>query len=366
MKRNPWLVFFALGLAQLMLVLDATIVNIALPRAQQALGFSDSARQWVVTAYSLAFGSLLLVGGRLADIVGRRRIFVVGLIGFAAASAVGGLSTSFAMLVAARAAQGAFGAMLAPAALATIAATFTEPAQRAKAFGAFGAISAVGGSIGLMLGGALTECVSWRWVMYVNVVIAAAAVLGGSALMPAESRARTRQMVDWPGALLASSGVFAIVYGFSRAGTGDGVSELLSPVTVAAVAAGLALLVGFVRRQRRTPNPMLPLHILRDPDRRGAYAAMFISAVGVFGVLLFLTYYLQGSLGYSPVRAGAAFLPMALMVIVVGGGAQSWLAARISYRTMLPVGLVIAGVGMALFTRIGVEPHYVSVLPECS
>src|SRR4051794_780556 len=204
MKRNPWLVLLALGLAQLMLVLDATVVNIALPRAQQALGFSDADRQWVVTAYSLAFGSLLLVGGRLADIIGRRRIFVIGLIGFAAASAIGGLSTSFAMLVGARAAQGAFGAMLAPAALATVAATFTDAAQRAKAFGAFGAISALGGSIGLILGGTLTEYVNWRWVMYVNVVIAAIALIGGSTLMPAGTRPSVREPVDWPGAVMAS------------------------------------------------------------------------------------------------------------------------------------------------------------------
>jgi EmrB/QacA subfamily drug resistance transporter len=361
-RRSPWLVMFALGLAQLMLVLDATVVNIALPRAQHALGFSDADRQWVVTAYSLAFGSLLLVGGRLADIVGRRRIFVIGLIGFAAASAVGGLATSFAMLVGARAAQGAFGAMLAPAALATVAATFTDPAQRAKAFGAFGAISALGGSIGLIVGGALTEYVSWRWVMYVNVVFAAIALAGGSTLMPRESRPDTRQPIDWRGAVLGSAGVFAIVYGFSRAGTGNGVSELLAPATVASVVVGVALLVGFFRRQQRTTHPMLPLHILRNTDRRGAYAAMFISAVGVFGVLLFLTYYLQGSLGYSPIRAGMAFLPMALAVIVVGGVAQAALAARISYRTMLPIGLLTAGVGMALLTRIGAEPHYTSVV----
>jgi EmrB/QacA subfamily drug resistance transporter len=361
-RRSPWLVLFALGLAQLMLVLDATVVNIALPRAQLALHFSDADRQWVVTAYSLAFGSLLLVGGRLADIIGRRRIFIIGLLGFAAASAIGGLSTSFAMLVAARAAQGAFGAMLAPAALATIAATFTDRAQRAKAFGAFGAISALGGSIGLIVGGTLTEYFNWRWVMYVNVVIAAVAIVGGGALMPQETRPRTRQPIDWPGAALASAGVFAIVYGFSRAGTGHGVSELLAPTTLATVAAGVALLVGFVRRQRSTAHPMLPLHILRNADRRGAYAAMFISAVGVFGVLLFLTYYLQGSLGYSPVRAGLAFLPMALTVIVMGGVVQAALAGRVSYRKMLPVGLLTAGVGMALLTRIGAEPHYVSVV----
>jgi EmrB/QacA subfamily drug resistance transporter len=361
-RHSPWLVLFALGLAQLMLVLDATVVNIALPRAQHALRFSDADRQWVVTAYSLAFGSLLLLGGRLGDIVGRRRIFVIGLVGFATASAIGGLATSFTMLVAARVVQGASGAMLAPAALAGIAAAFTDAHERARAFGVFGAISASGASIGLILGGALTEYLSWRWVMYVNVVIAAIALVAGGALMPAEDGPRRRKAIGSPGAALATGGVFAIVYGFSRAGTGKGVSELLAPLTLGFVVAGAVLVAAFARMQTRVADPMLPPHIVRDRDRLGAYAAMFISAVGVFGVLLFLTYYLQGSLGYSPVRTGLAFLPMALTVIVMGGFVQVALSARVSHRTTLPAGLVLAGIGMALLTRVGAEPHYVSVV----
>ena len=352
-----------LGIAQLMLVLDATVVNIALPRAQVALGFSDVDRQWIVTAYSLAFGSLLLIGGRLADAFDRRRMFLAGLVGFTAASALGGAADNLAMLVAARALQGGFAAMLAPAALALLSVSFTEPAARARAFGCFAAISAAGASVGLIFGGTLTEYLGWRSVMYVNVVIAVGALLGAVAL-PTGRRGGRPFVSDVPGALLAVTGVFAIVYGLSHAATGSGVSAMHDPLTLSLLAAGLVLLAGFVLVERRASHPLLPLGIVRDRDRGGALAAMFLSATGVFGILLFLTYYLETTLGYTPIRTGLAFLPMAATIVLVGTFGNAAIGTRISPRTTLPVGLLIAGIGMAMLTRIDVQPHYVStVLP---
>lgn len=363
-RTSPWLILTVLGIAQLMLVVDATVLNIALPHAQAALGFSDADRQWAVTAYSLAFGSLLLIGGRLADIFGRRRIFLIGLVGFAAASALGGAAGSFSVLVSARALQGGFGAMLAPASLSLLTVTFTEPASRARAFGFFGAISAAGASLGLMLGGVLTQYVGWRWVMYVNVAIAAVGLLAAFPLLPRDEARRRPGSLDIPGATLAAAAVFAIVYGFAHAATGDGVGAMVEPLTLTCLVAGVLLLVGFVLVERRSADPLLPLRIARHRDRAGAYVAMFLSATGVFGVLLFLTYYLETTLGYSPIRAGLAFLPMAAVVAVVGGIGNGILVNRMGPRAMLPIGLLVAGVGMAMLTRIGVAPHYATtVLP---
>lgn len=362
--NRPWRVVAVLGLAQLMLVLDATVVTIALPRAQAALGFSNADRQWIVTAYSLGFGGLLLVGGRLADAFGRKRMFLVGLAGFATASALGGAAGNFATLAAARALQGAFGAVLAPATLALLTVTFTEPAARARAFGCFGAISAAGGSVGLILGGALTEYLDWRWVMYINVVIAAGGLLG-TGLLPRDHRPRRHYAggADVAGTLLVVSGVVAVVYGLAHA-AGGRVSAAFSPVTMLLVAAGLTLLTGLVIVERRATRPLLPLHVVLDRDRGAAFAAMFLSAIGVFGILLFLVYYLEATLGYTPVRTGLAFLPMAATMVVVVVVANAPIAARISMRAMLPTGLLVAGVGMAMLTRISMRPHYPStVLP---
>src|SRR6185312_7962425 len=213
-----WLVLVVVAVAQLMLVLDATIVNIALPSAQQALGFSNSDRQWVVTAYALSFGSLLLVGGRLGDRFIRKWVFITGLVGFAIASAIGGAAGSFVVLVTARALQGAFGAVLAPSALGTLVSTFTDPRERGKAFGVFGSVAAGGGAVGLILGGVLTEYLSWRWCLYVNLLFAAVAVAGALAWIRSR-RAAVRPPMDWPGAVLACAGLFLIVFGFSHAET---------------------------------------------------------------------------------------------------------------------------------------------------
>src|SRR6202042_610319 len=213
---HRWLILIVVAIAQLMVVLDSTIVNIALPSAQHALGFPNSDRQWVVTAYALAFGSLLLVGGRLGDMFSRKRGFIAGLIGFALASALGGASVSFAMLVAARALQGAFGAVLAPSALGTLVSTFQDPRERGRAFGVFGSVAAGGGAVGLILGGVLTQYLSWRWCLYVNLFFAAIAIVGALAYMRT-NRPASRPRMDWAGTVLASAGLFLIVFGFSHA-----------------------------------------------------------------------------------------------------------------------------------------------------
>ncbi|HEX4399049.1 MAG TPA: MFS transporter, partial [Trebonia sp.] len=305
-----WWILGVVGLAQLMVVLDATIVNIALPSAQHDLGFSNADRQWVVTAYSLAFGGLLLLGGRLSDLVGRRRMLIIGLVGFAAASALGGAANSFAVLVIGRGAQGAFGALLAPAALSTLTVTFTDPAERGRAFGVYGAIAGAGGAVGLLLGGFLTEYLSWRWCLYVNVVLAVVAVAGAVRLMTAQPRDPSVQ-IDWPGTVLVIAGLVSVVYGLSEADTaGWG-----APTTVALLIAGVVLLAAFVLVEQRVKHPLLPLPIILNRFRGGAYLAIGLSAIGVFGIFLFLTYYLQLTLAYSPVKSGLAFLPMIAAIV---------------------------------------------------
>src|ERR1700758_491428 len=288
-----WWVLGVVGLAQLMVVLDATIVNIALPSAQRALGFSNTDRQWVVTAYALAFGGLLLLGGRLSDLVGRRRMLIIGLIGFAAASALGGAATSFAVLVIGRGAQGAFGALLAPAALSTLTVTFTNPAERGRAFGVYGAIAGAGGAVGLLLGGVLTEYLSWRWCLYVNVILAAVAVAGAVRLLASYPRDPDVH-IDPAGTILVVAGLVSLVYGLSEAETkGWG-----APITIALLVAGVVLLAVFVLVERRVPHPLLPLRLVLDRFRGGSYLAIGLSAIGLFGVFLFLTSYLQLILRY--------------------------------------------------------------------
>src|SRR5579859_5259944 len=241
-----WWILGVVGLAQLMVVLDATFVNIALPSAQRALGFSNADRQWVITAYALAFGGLLLLGGRLSDLVGRRRMLIIGLVGFGAASALGGASTGFAVLVIGRGAQGAFGAMLAPAALSTLTVTFTDPAERGRAFGVYGAIAGAGGAVGLLLGGVLTEYLSWRWTLYINVVLAVIAGAGAVRLL-ASDRRDPGVRIDWPGTVLVAGGLVAVVYGLSEADTaGWG-----APTTDVLLSGGVVLLAAFVLVEMR-------------------------------------------------------------------------------------------------------------------
>jgi len=357
--RRRWLILAVLGIAQLMVVLDATIVNIALPTAQRALGFSDSDRQWIITAYALAFGSLLLVGGRIADIFGRKRAFITGLIGFGAASAIGGMATSFGMLVGARALQGAFGALLAPAALSLLATTFTRPDERNKAFGIYGAIAGGGGAIGLLLGGILTEYASWRWCLYVNLIFTAAAAIGG-ALLLRHQRAAGGATLDVPGALLAGGSMFALVYGFSNAPTnGWG-----SPMTWGFLAAGGALLVLFAWVQTRVAHPLLPMRVLLDRDRGGSYLAMFITGAGMFGVFLFLTYYMQQTMGFSPVRTGLAFLPMIAVLATTAATTNNFLLGRFGPKWPITAGMALSAAGMVMLAQLSLTSTYpTNVLP---
>ncbi len=348
-----WLVLAVLGVAQLMVVLDATIMNVALPSAQNALGFSDTDRQWVVTAYALAFGSLLLLGGRLSDLLGRRATFLVGLAGFAVASAVGGAATNFAMLISARAAQGVFGALLAPAALSLLTTTFTDPKARAKAFGIFGALAGTGGAIGLLLGGALTTYFSWRWALYINVAFAGAAFAGTAALLP--KIARTGKVnLDIKGTLAVSAGLFALVYGLSHAETGG----WADPVTISFLTASVALLVLFGWLQTRVANPLLPPRVLLDRNRAGSYLAVLFAGSGMFAVFLFLTYYLQATQGYSAIRTGVAFLPMVAALVVSAQIASLVLLRRVGARVLITLGLAVSALGMTDFTYISVDGDY--------
>ncbi|MFF3415081.1 MFS transporter [Streptomyces sp. NPDC002698] len=354
---HRWWALVIIALAQLMVVLDATIVNIALPSAQHALGISDGDRQWVITAYTLAFGGLLLLGGRVADLVGRKRTFVIGLIGFAVASGIGGAATTSGMLFAARALQGAFAALLAPSALSLLTTTFTDPKERGKAFGVYGALAGSGAAIGFILGGVLTEYLNWRWCLYVNIPIAVIAVFGAFGLLrdrPGHKNVR----LDVPGAVLGCGGLVAIVYGVSEAES-HGWS---APLVLGLIAGGVALLVAFVWWQNRAPSPLLPLHIVKDRNRAGCFLTMGLAVIGMFGVFLFMTYYLQVVLGYSPVKTGLAFLPLTVAIIIGSTQISARLLPRVAPRVLMVPGMVLAAGGMLFFTQLTVDSAYATEL----
>jgi EmrB/QacA subfamily drug resistance transporter len=354
-----WLILIVVSIAQLMVVLDATIVNIALPSAQRALGFPNSERQWVVTAYALAFGSLLLVGGRIGDMFSRKWIFISGLIGFAVASAIGGAAGSFAVLVTARALQGAFGAILAPSALGTLVSTFRDPRERGRAFGLYGSVASGGGAVGLILGGLLTQYLSWRWCLYVNLVFAVIAVAGALAWIRSTGPAQ-RPRMDWPGAVLTCAGLFLIVFGFSHAETAGWSSAL----TVGSLVLGPALLVAFIFVEERSSHPLLPLRIIIDRMRGGSYLAVCISGVAIFGTFLFLTYYLQQVKGYSPLSTGLLFLPMIAGILVASNLASIVGMPRVGPRVLIAAGMLLGAGGMALLTQVTATSSYASaVLP---
>jgi len=355
-KRWTALIFIAL--AQLMVVLDATVVNIALPSAQHALGISDGNRQWVITAYTLAFGGLLLFGGRVADLWGRKNAFIVGLLGFAAASALGGASVDPAMLFGARALQGVFGALLAPAALSLLAVTFTEPRERAKAFGVYGAIAGAGAAVGLILGGVLTQYLNWRWVLFVNIAFAIVAVIGALVYVHDPVEGRNRNRLDIPGVVLASGGLVALVYGFSSAST-DGWT---SPITLSMYVAAVVLLAAFVTVERRVAAPLLPLRVVTDRNRGGIYLSLGLAVIGMFGLFLFLTYYLQQVMGYSALKSGFAFLPMVGGMIVGSTQIGARLMLRVRPRLLMGPGFLVAAIGMAILAQIKVDSGYASVL----
>jgi EmrB/QacA subfamily drug resistance transporter len=347
------------SIAQLMVVLDATIVNIALPSAQASLGFDNSERQWVVTAYALAFGSLLLLGGRVGDILGRKRTFLIALVAFAGASALGGAAPSFAVLVIARTLQGAAGAMLAPAALGTLVTTFHNPQDRGKAFGVFGTVAVAGGAVGLILGGVLTQYLSWRWCMYVNVLFAAGAVVGALVYMT-EIKSPNPPRIDLGGTVLAALGLFGVVFGFAQAEN----YGWASGVTTVSLALGVVLLVAFVQVERRVTQPLLPLRVVADRSRGMAFAAVGIAGLAMFGLFLFLTYFLQLVKHFSPVTSGLAFLPMVACVMISSNTANIVTLPRFGPRIVITTGMVTGFVGLGWLSRINVHSTYVGgVLP---
>ena len=356
---NRWAVLALLSVAQLMVVLDATIVTVALPSAQQALDFSNDSRQWVITAYALAFGGLLLVGGKVGDLFGRKWALIAGLVGFSAASAVGGLAQSFDVLVAARALQGVFGALLAPAALSLLTVTFAGTPDWGRAFGIFGAVAGGAGAVGLLLGGVLTQVLSWRWCLYVNVVIAVPTTLVALRLLVNHSDP-DRARIDIPGVLTWSLGLFALVFGFSNAEThGWGATA-----TVVALVASPLLLAAFVVIERRVEHPLMPLYIVWDRARGGSYAALFVTGAGVFAVFLFLTYFLQQNLGFSPLKTGLAFLPLSAVLVITSTTVQTRVIQRTGVKPLVLLGMALGVVGMLLFTQLTPTSSYATgVLP---
>lgn len=355
---NRWRALVVIAIAQLMVVLDASIVNIALPSLQADLGITDANRQWVVTGYTLAFGGLLLLGGRIADFWGRKRAFMTGLLGFAIASAIGGIAQNQEMLFASRALQGAFAALLAPAALSLITVTFTDSKERAKAFGVYGGLSAGGAAIGLILGGVLTEYASWRWCLLVNVPIAIAAFFLATKNVH-ESKAQGDTRYDVPGAVTSTLGLVSLVYGITKAGEiGWSSSETLTWLAVS-----VALLITFLAIEIKTSHPLLPIRLLTERNRGASYLTSLIVGAGLFGMFLFLAYYFQGILMYSPIKAGLLFLPFSVGV-GISAGAASQLLPRFGPRIVTFIGLLMATAGMVLLTRLEPASSYLSdILP---
>jgi len=354
-----WRTLFVVAIAQLMIVLDSSIMNIAIPSAKIDLGITDANQQWVITAYTLAFGSLLLLGGRIGDYMGRKRIFLIGLIGFAAASALGGIASTQGLLFGARALQGVFAALLAPAALAIISVTFTVPTERAKAFGVIGAISGGGAAIGLILGGALTEYTSWRWCLGVNTPIAIIAAILAIKFVH-ESKAAGNNTYDIPGVIAATAGLFSLTYGFNEAATKGWASD--TTITFLLVAA--VLLIIFVIIESKVSNPLMPLRVVTERNRGGSYLGSLVVGAGLFSMFLFLGLYLQVILGYSPLKSGFAFLPFTAGIIVFAGIA-SQLLPKVGPRALMVPGLIAAGIGLLLLTTITPDTAYIShVLPS--
>ncbi|MFJ4989977.1 MFS transporter [Streptomyces sp. NPDC088732] len=343
-----WKALIFIGIAQLMVFLDGAIMNIALPSAQHDLGFSDGGRQWVITAYGLAFGGLLVLGGRLADLRGHKKIFLIGLVGFAVASAIGGLSPNLPTLLTARALQGVFGALLAPAALALISLGFTDAKERAKAFGIYGAIATAGGGAGLLLGGVLTQYVNWRWGFYINLPIASIGIVGVLRLVGADSRHTRRERLDLPGAVLATGGTVALVFGFAKA-EDDGWGSTL---TIGMFVLSVLLLASFVLLESKAKSPLLPLRVLTERNRAGAYLSLGLSVIAMFGMFLFLSYYFQLVKGYSPVMSGLAFIPMAVLQAIGSTQIGARLFHRVRPGVLMSAGYAVSGIGVLMLSLL--------------
>jgi EmrB/QacA subfamily drug resistance transporter len=358
--RAHWWILVIIAAAQLMVVLDTTIMIIALPSAQRALGFSNTDRQWVVTAYTLAFGGFLLLGGRLGDMFGPKRTLMAGVLGFALASALGGAAQSTLMLIGARGLQGLFGALLAPSVLSLLTSTFSEPRERGRAFGIYATIAIAGSAFGLILGGFLTQYVDWRWCLYVNLPIAALVLFGAFTMIPnREGIGRIR--LDVLGVVLGCGGLVALVYGLGEAGTsGWGATDVIVALVLAAV-----LLGAFIVWQSKGPNPLLPLRVLRNRNRAGSFITILMAVTGMFGTFLFLTYLLQTIDHYSPLKTGVAFLPLMALNALAATQVASRLMPRVRTRLLVVPGLLLAGLGVALFTQLTPDASYVTnVLPS--
>jgi EmrB/QacA subfamily drug resistance transporter len=358
--RAHWWIIVVIAGAQLMVVLDSTIMIIALPSAQHALGFSNTDRQWVVTAYTLAFGGFLLLGGRISDMIGTKRTLIIGVVGFALASALGGAAQSTAMLIGARGLQGLFGALLAPSVLSLLSTTFTDPRERARAFGIYATIAISGSAFGLILGGFLTQYLDWRWCLYVNLPIAVLVAFGAVTLIPTQ-HGSPEVRLDIPGVVLGCGGLVALVYGLGEAGAhGWASAGVVVPLALAGV-----LLASFIFWQSKAPNPLLPLRVLKNRNRAGSFLTIMLAVTGMFGTFIFLTYLLQTVDHYSPLKTGVAFLPL----LAMNGLAATQLASRlmpyVSTRLLVVPGLLIGALGVALLTRLTPDASYVThVLPS--
>ena len=362
--RHLGLALVVIAAAQLMIVLDATIVNVALPKIQQDLGFTGAGLAWVVTAYSLAFGSLLLLGGRLGDMYGRRRVFIAGISIFTLGSLLGGFATTEAWLLVSRAIQGAGAALAAPTALALIATTFPQGPPRNRALGVYAGMSGAGGAIGLLLGGILTTYVSWRWVMFVNVPIGLTVIaLAPFALVASE---RLRSKLDIPGVITSAMGLGLLVYGLTHAAAGpDGVSHWGDALTIGALTAAAVLLVSFVFIELRSRHPELPLSLLKSRRRSGAYVMMLLLGSSLFTVFFFVTIYIETVWGYSPIKAGVAWLPFPVTVIAVNILVAKTLLTRVGVRPLLLLGPPLAATGFVLLSRLTeTSTYWTGMLPS--
>ncbi|HET6213164.1 MAG TPA: MFS transporter [Micromonosporaceae bacterium] len=353
--RHPGLALAVITCAQLMIVLDATIVNIALPQMQRALGFSDTGLSWVLNAYTLTFGGLLLLGGRAGDILGRRRMFMIGILIFVLASLLGGFAQSAGWLLAARALQGVGGAIASPTALSLISTNFEEGPERNRAFGVFAAVSGAGAAIGLIAGGMLTSWLSWRWTLFVNVPIGLVLVL----LVPRYIRESERHLgrFDFAGALTSTAGMVTLVYGFIRAAD-KGWSDTL---TLVSFGLAVVLLVAFVLIERRTEQPITPLHMFGNRNRSASYVIMLIFAAAMFGMFFFLTIFVQNVFGYSPLRTGFAFLPITAAIALTAQIASQVLP-KTGPKLLLIIGAALSAVGLILLARITGASSYVTGL----
>ena len=358
-RSRPGLALAVIALAQLMIVLDVTIVNVSLPHVQRALGFSGNGLEWVVNAYALAFGGLLLLGGRLGDILGRRSVFVAGVLLFSGASLAGGLATSQWWLIAARTAQGAGAAVIAPTALSLLITTFAEGPSRNKAMGVYAATSAAGGAVGLLVGGLLTTYANWRWVFFVNVPVGILLAMLAPGVFAASQRIAGR--FDLPGALSGASGLALLVYGISHATTDQrGVSHWGDAATIGTLVAAGLLLVTFVIIEWRSSHALMPLRIFADRNRCGAYLIVLCVVTAMFGIFFFLTVFLQTVWGYSALKAGVAYLPMALAVVAVAT-LSSRLVERLGARPLLLAGTLLVAAGMFWLSRgITAQGDYLS------